>query len=816
MQVFKFGGSSVGTPERIQEIASWFPDAVEKQQCGGVVFSAFQGVTDQLISMAERAGAGDDSYTTDLGSMEGRHIDAIRKMLPSSQQSQAIAGVKFLLNDLEDILQGVYLVKELTPRSMDFITSFGEQLSNYIIHLVFRHHGIDCDYLDARTVIVTDDQFGNAEVDMDATLENIRKHYKNRENRLQVITGFIAATETGVTTTLGRGGSDYTASIFAAALEAEELQIWTDVDGVLTSDPRLVKEAFTMDVLSYEEAMELSHFGAKVIHPPTIEPAMSREIPIRIKNTMNPSFPGTVIGKMESKQEHIIKGISSIDNVALIRVQGSGLVGMAGVAQRIFGALAAGRINIILITQASSEHSVCLAVMPKDAAKAKKLLEKELRHELSIRKVADIIVEKDLSIIAVVGENMRNTPGIAGKIFQALGRSRINISAIAQGSSELNISAVIQQRDKAKALRVIHDAFFYGPRKTANIYVFGAGLIGGQLLNDIRDKQDWFLTSRHLDLRVNGIMNSKKLLLDEDGIELEGWEKKLASTRKQADPGALLEFVKKNQSPNTIIVDATADEAIVEWYDAFLKQGVAVVTPNKKANTNDWEQYRRLSDLARDNDTQFLYETNVGAGLPFVEAVKQRVASGDEIHRIEGVFSGTLSYLFNKFDGSKPFSELVRVARENGYTEPDPRDDLNGMDAARKLLILARTQGKALSLDDIEVENLVPEELRGDMDPDTFLEKLKVYDEAFEQRLDQAKKEGKLLRYLAILDDGTPRVRLEAVDSGHPVSGLEGSENMLNITTDAYSETPLVIKGPGAGPVVTANGVLNDILKTIK
>ena len=814
MKVFKFGGSSVGTPERIKEIASWFSGAVEKEQCKAVVFSAFQGVTDQLISMAERAGSGDDSYTSDLGRLEERHIDAVRKLLTTTEQSQAIAGVKFMLNDLEDILQGVYLVKELTPRSMDFITSFGERLSNFIIHLAFRRQGIDCDYLDARSVIVTDDQFGSAEVDMKKSLANIEAHFKSNK-RLQVVTGFIAANEKGVTTTLGRGGSDYTAAIFAAALDAEELQIWTDVDGVLTADPRLVKEAFTMDVLSYEEAMEMSHFGAKVIHPPTIEPAMSRNIPIRIKNTLNPAFPGTLVGNVSGGPEYMIKGISSMDHVALIRVQGSGLVGMAGVAQRIFGALAVGGINIILITQASSEHSVCLAVLPNHAGKAKRLLQKELQHEISIHRVADIIIEEKLSIIAVVGENMRQTPGIAGKVFQALGRSRINISAIAQGSSELNISAVIRRSDKKKALRVIHDAFFYGPRKTANIYVIGTGLIGRQLIRDIFGRQEWFLKERHLDLRVNGILNSRRMLLDEHGIAADDWEEKLDASRA-ADLNALLDYVRVHQSPNSIIVDATASEEVPGWYERILEQGIALVTPNKKANSGDWKQFRKLDELARNNDTCFLYETNVGAGLPFVQTVKDRVSSGDDVKRIEGVFSGTLSYLFNRFDGTVPFSDLVQSARDNGYSEPDPRDDLNGMDAARKLLILARICGRKESLEDISVENLVPEELRGNISADEFLQRIKKFDTSFSERYQTARKEGKVLRYMAVMDENDLRVGLMAVGPGNPVYALGGSENMLTIISSAYSEIPLVIKGPGAGAVVTANGVLADIVKAIQ
>lgn len=813
MKVFKFGGSSVASPERISGITSWFARLAENEACRAVVFSAFQGVTDQLVSMAERAGRGDDSYIADLGQLEARHIDAVKSLLPGNRTAEPANRIKYMLNDLEDILQGVYLVKELTPRSLDFICSFGERLSNYIISLVFNQHDIPSDFVDARKLVLTDNQFGNAEVDMEKTMDNIRSHFAVHP-KLQIVTGFIAATEEGVTTTLGRGGSDYTAAIIAAALDARELQIWTDVDGVLTSDPRVVREAFSMDVLSYEEAMEMSHFGAKVIYPPTIEPAMRKGIPIRIKNTLNPEFPGTIVGTTDSRQAHIIRGISSVDHVALIRVQGSGMVGMAGISQRIFGALATGKVNIILITQGSSEHSVCLAVSPKDAAKAKKLLETELKHDLEIHRVADIIVEDDLSIIAVVGENMRQTPGIAGKVFQALGRSRINISAIAQGSSELNISAVIRRVDRHKALRVIHDAFFYGPRKTAHIYIIGAGLIGSQLIRDIYQRQPWLLKERHLDLRICGIANSRTMLLRHEGIPADNWQDLLRNSGQKSDLQQLFHYVKENQSPFTVIVDTTASHQPVEWYPHFLGQGIAVVTPNKIANTGPADLFIRLHELAIANDTRFLYETTAGAGLPFVQAVRDRVASGDPIQRLEGVFSGTLSYLFNTYDGSMPFSKLVQSARDQGFTEPDPRDDLNGLDAARKLLLLARITGSRAEIDDVQVENLVPKRLRKPDNDSRFLAKLADYDADFEKIRSDAEKKKARLRYLAVMGKNQLSVKLTAVKSDHPAWDLKGSENLLAVTTDAYTD-PLVIKGSGAGPVVTANGVLNDILKVI-
>lgn len=816
MKVFKYGGSSVADPDRIRRIARRFAVSAEHSLCKAVVFSAFSGVTDQLGQMARQAAAGDDRYYETLTRLSSRHVEAVREMVAATRQTSAMAEVKYMLNELEDVLQGIHLIKECTPRSLDLVCSFGERLSAWVIHVAFREHGVECDFVDARDMIVTSSRYGNAEVRMEPTLERIRTRLLASE-RLCVVTGFIAADESGITTTLGRGGSDYTAALLAAALNADELQIWTDVDGVLTADPLHVREAFPVRELSYEEAMELSHFGARVIYPPTIEPVMSREIPLRIKNSLNPEFPGTlVVANPRPDPMQIIRGVSSIDRVSLLRIQGSGLVGMAGIAQRIFGALAAGGINIILISQGSSEHSVCLAVLPEDAEKAGKLLAGELEYELARRKVADIITEHDMSIVAVVGEHMRNTPGIAGRVFQALGRSHINISAIAQGSSELNISVVIRRDQKHRALRVIHDAFFFGARKTAHIYVIGTGLIGRQLIDDMFKRYRYFLQERLLDLRISGVMNTRHMLLSEEGIDADGWEERLAGEGVPASLSDLLAHVGRCQSPNTIIVDATASETVPQWYERFLVQGIAVVTPNKKANTGSLEVYQRLTALARDSETRFLYETNVGAGLPFVQAVQDRVSTGDRIHRIEGVFSGTLSYLFNHFDGSRPFSELVADARRNGYTEPDPRDDLNGMDAARKLLILARIAGHSVSLDDIIVESLVPEELRDLPDAESFLARLPEYDSLMAERLQNAQSRGRKLCYLARMDQQGLRVSLEEVESGDPVSGLSGSENMITVFTEAYNQSPLVLRGPGAGPAVTANGVLCDILKAIK
>lgn len=812
MTVFKFGGSSVGSPERILRIAELVKKDANSGVCRAVVFSAFQGVTDQLILMAQEAASPDERYLERLRELEQRHLDAIRALIPPSGQSPVMGGVKMMLNDLEDVLQGIFLIRELSDRTLDFIMSFGERLSNFIISHAFRHLGIPNDFLDTRSVIRTDGRFGSANVDFKTTSENLRLHFSTHTG-LQVVTGFIGATSKNETTTMGRGGSDYTAAILGAALETDEIVIWTDVDGMLTADPRKVQLAFSQPEVSYEEAMEMSHFGAKVIYPPTLQPAMEKKIPIRIKNTLNPDFPGTVLSAISSGSPYAIKGISSISSISLLRVQGAGMVGMVGVAHRIFGALARGGINIILITQASSEHSVCFAVRPEQAILARELLETELTMELHSGKVAEIIVENDLSVLAVVGENMRQTPGIAGKVFQALGSNGINISAIAQGSSELNISAVIKSSDEQKALNAIHDAFFFGKRKPLHLYIAGTGLIGRELLRQIHERSGAILKQKGIAIQVHGIANSRTMLFDRNGINPGNWEYLLDERGGPMQQDIFIRTISDINLPNSVFIDCTASEKTGEVYDQLIRAGVSVVTANKKANSGDYEHYSRLKRLASDHQVTYAYGTNVGAGLPAVETVRRMVESGDELLSVEGVLSGTLSYLFNSFTGETPFSELVKDARSQGYTEPDPRDDLNGMDAARKILILAREAGEQAGPDEVRVENLLPEAFYAIPTVDAFLEKLPELDAHFEKLQKKAEQAGKVLRYLARYEKGGGiSTGLEEVDAGHPAAGLKGSDNIMVLRSKEYEERPLVIMGPGAGAGVTANGILKDVL----
>lgn len=813
MKVFKFGGSSVATPDRIKGIVQLIIDRAEAENCRAVVFSAFGGVTDHLIEMATLAASGRTDYTDHFKNLENRHLEAVRALVDIHHQSNTMAVIKMMLNDLDDILQGIHLIKELSPRSKDFIMSFGERLSNLIISRALTSAGFDNEFLDARTLIKTNNAFGSAVVKEEATHFNIRTHF-DKHPLLQIVTGFVASTDKDETTTLGRGGSDYTASILGAALEVEEVQIWTDVDGVLTADPRKVARAFPVESMTYEEALEMSHFGAKVIYPPTIQPLMARGIPIRIKNTFNPSGNGTLITEDAQPGDYAIKGISSIDDVSLVRLQGAGMVGVAGVAQRIFGTMARNTINVILISQASSEYSVCFAVRPEDAIFARETLEEEFANEIQNGRITEVTIEDSLCVIAVVGENMRATPGIAGKVFQSLGQNGVNISAIAQGSSELNISMVIQQSDEQKALTAIHDAFFLAGLKTLNLFVVGAGLIGGTLIDMIMRQRKYLCDELMLDIRVVGVSTSKKMYFDLNGLDSDDWRNKLQSSGGSMDIENYIDHMRLLNLPNSIFVDCTSSEDISNRYHEILDASISVVTPNKKAASGPQEYYNEIRALAIRNNVRYHYETNVGAGLPVIRTIRDFVSTGDEILRIQGVLSGTLSYILNTFEGDTTFSEIVTKARELGYTEPDPRDDLNGMDIARKILILAREAGHKLELADVAVERILPDSYFDGGSVDEFLKKLPQADKDLTAKRDNAVKNGKKLRYVAEVVDGKASVRLLEVDANHPAYGLQTTDNLVLVNSRCYHERPLVVMGPGAGPDVTASGVLADIIKT--
>lgn len=809
MKVIKFGGSSSASAERIKSIIEIVGPLLSTEVA--LVFSAFGGVTDQLIQLSNLALASNAEYKKLLIELENRHLETGRGLIPVNKQSSVLAQVKIQFNELENVLQGICLVKERTPRTLDYIMSFGERLSAFIICEAFKAQGHDVEFLDARTVIRTDNLFGYAKVDFDITNRLIQQHFKHHTST-QVITGFIASTEGGETTTLGRSGSDYTASIFAGALRASSLEIWTDVDGMMTADPRLVKKAFPVPELSYEEAMELSHFGAKVIFPATMKPAMAHHIPIWIKNTFNPEARGTKISASFTNGK-LIKGISSMNSISLLNVQGSGLVGVVGVSMRLFSTLAREKINVILISQASSEHSICIAVESDTALLAKNMLEKEFSHEIREALIDEVSVQADLSILAIVGDSMQHHPGSSGRMFNALGKNGINVIAIAQGSSERNISAVVRQIDIAKAVNVLHDAFFLSDTKTINLFLIGTGLVGGTLLQQIQQQAKKLLTDHHLDVRLIGVANSKKMFFQLDGIDLSQWKVILSQSTQTMALTSYVDTLIQLNMPNSILIDCTSSEEVTKRYEQALAASISVVTPNKKANSASHEQYVKLKSLAKKSGAKFLYETNVGAGLPIINTLNDLLLSGDRILKIEGVLSGTLNFIFSSFNGEKAFSAIVKEAKEKGYTEPDPRDDLSGMDVARKILILARETGASLELSDISVQNLVPESCQSVQSLDEFFAQLQQHDQYFDSLLQKASSKNEKLRYKAIVENNKAFVQLESVGESHPFYSLSGSDNIILITTERYKERPLVVRGPGAGAEVTAAGVFADVIR---
>jgi aspartokinase/homoserine dehydrogenase 1 len=662
MKILKFGGSSVATPARIQAVIDIVKPYLSSETA--IVFSAFGGVTDLLIQISTLALEGNQEYKQKLEQLQKRHLEVVRELIGVQKQSSILAQVKIKINELEDVLHGVYLVKERTPRTLDYIMSFGERLSAYIIAEVMKDNGIAAEYLDARNVIRTDNQYGHARVDFEMTNKQIADHFKHHQD-VQIITGFIATSESGETTTLGRSGSDYTAAIFAGALHATDLEIWTDVDGMMTADPRLVRKAFTVPQMSYEEAMELSHFGAKVIFPSTMQPAMINRIPIWIKNTFNPGFVGTVI-HAESINGKLIKGISSMNGISLLNVQGSGLLGVVGVSMRLFATLAREKINVILISQASSEHSICIAIETTSARAAKIAIEKEFQNEIRNEEIDEVHTESDLSIVAVVGDGMKHSPGTSGRMFAALGKNGVNVAAIAQGSSERNISAVVRQADVAKALNALHEAFFLSDRKVLNLFIVGTGLIGTALVNMVEEQFSKLAKENLLEVNVVAVANSKKMLFNEEGLKLTTCVDEMKQKGEQMAMTSFVDQMLGLNLPNSIFVDCTSSLEVTDFYEAILSANISIVTPNKKANSGSLEKYRSLKSTAFKRGAKFLYETNVGAGLPVINTLNDLLLSGDKVISIEGVLSGTLNYIFSSFTEGKKFSDVVKEAKLKG------------------------------------------------------------------------------------------------------------------------------------------------------
>jgi aspartokinase/homoserine dehydrogenase 1 len=813
MKILKFGGTSVGSVQSIKTLLAILKDEVKAPAAEKpvVVLSAMSGVTNLLITMAEDAAKGND-FTAQLAELERRHFDVVKSLLEIQNQNPALTRLKINFNQLEELLQGILTLRELTPKTRDLVLSYGERCSALMISKIAAQYFPEAVFVDSSEIIKTDSSFGQAKVNTELTELLIRGLYKENAGKMLFVTGFIAGNDEGQITTLGRGGSDYTAAIFGAALNASEIEIWTDVNGMMTADPRMVQKAFSLPELTYTEAMELSYFGAKVIYPPTMIPAFMKKIPIVIRNTFEPEFEGTVIRHDCKPSNLAIKGISSINNISILNVEGSGMVGKAGFSGRLFSLLAREQINVILITQSSSEHSITFAVQPGDTERARQLIEQEFELELLAKKLENIAIEKELAILAVVGENMKETPGVSGKLFHALGRNGVNVRAIAQGSSEYNISVIISASDLAKALNAVHDAFFVQLTKTLHAFCLGTGNIGKTLFTQLRGHAGFLQDNNGIQVKIAGISNTRKMTFNADGISLDNWEDELQRSNEAADLPGFIAKMKSMNLPNCVFIDNTASPKPVAFYEEIFKSTISIVTCNKIGNSGSYNQYKNFRDTARQHGVDFFYETNVGAGLPIIRTLKDLMNSGDRVQRIEAILSGTISFIFNNFRGDANFHDTVKMAQEKGYTEPDPRDDLRGTDFMRKMLILARDAGYVFETADVQIESMLPQVCLDAGSVDDFYATLKSEDSYFAGLKNKAESEGKVLRYIGVLENGKASITLQMVDESHPFFTLSGSDNIISFTTDRYRERPLVVKGPGAGAEVTAAGVFADLI----
>lgn len=810
MQVLKFGGSSVANAENIEKVVN----IIQQRSAGQktiVVVSALGGVTDLLLNCGNLASIGDEEYKRKLQEIETRHIETVKALIPVTLQSRILSHVKTQCNELEDIFNGIFLLRELSLTTKDRIVSYGELLSSQILVSRLLSLGIDAVWKDARDIITTDSAHTVAAVDFNITNNLINKYFSENNHAITVVPGFIAFDINKRTTTLGRGGSDYTAAIIAAAVDAENLEIWTDVSGMMTADPRMVPTAKAISRISYLEAMELSHFGAKVIYPPTIQPVMKKEIRVWIKNTFSPEDEGTLIQNVSIRNGKNIRGISSVNEIVLLSLEGSGMIGIPGFSKRLFEALAQEKINVILITQGSSEHSICVGIDQRNADLAKRSIDRVFSHEIETGKVEPLVIEGNLSIIALVGDNMKNHPGISGKMFGALGRNGVNVRAIAQGSSERNISAVISRNDVKKAINVLHEEFFETTYKQIHLFLVGVGNVGSKLLSQLYQQQDYLQEHLRLQIRVVGIANSKKMYFDDDGIDLLTWKDKIQDGESMQIE-RFVENIRSKNFRNAVFADVTANEQIAHSYPELFQKSVSIVACNKIACSSPYEYYRKLKNLAKEYNAQFLFETNVGAGLPVIGSLNDLLRSGDQVNRIEAVLSGTLNFVFNHYNGTKTFAEVVRQAQDEGYTEPDPRLDLSGTDVMRKIMILARESGEKLEMEDITNNSFMPPScMKGSVED--FYKEMANHEEHFLALYEEAAQAGNKLKFVATYENGKASVGLQQIQPQQDLYHLYGKDNVVLFYTNRYSEQPLVVKGAGAGAEVTASGVFADIIR---
>ncbi|CAA7195015.1 bifunctional aspartate kinase/homoserine dehydrogenase I [Chryseobacterium potabilaquae] len=816
MKILKFGGTSVANAQNILKVEGIIKKESQKNRII-VIVSALHSVTDHLIQAAEQAAKKKESYLEIIKILENKHLALVKELIPVVDQSTWLSFVKKHFNDIEDICHGIFVLGEFTNRIKDKITSYGEFLSSQIIAARLQHTGLDCRWMDSSELIKTNSNFTNAKVDFEITEKNVSQYVVENTNTIIIAPGFIAKDQKGNTTTLGRGGSDYTASIIASSINAKELQIWTDVNGMMTADPRLVSNAKPIPEISYHEAMELSHFGAKVLYPPTIQPVMIKNIDLKIKNTFEPEATGTLVSHhikpSEYEGQNIAVGISNMSNISLLTLEGSGMVGIPGISAKLFQCLSNENINVILITQSSSEHSITIAIHERDMLNAEKAINYSFADDLKLERISPVKIENELSIVALVGENMKSRSGVSAKMFGCLGNNGINIRAIAQGSSEKNISIVISEKDIKKAVNVLHEEFFESEIKQVHLYLCGTGNVGNKLIQQIYDQNEYLKDHLLINLRIAGVSNSRKMNFADNGIQKSEYNEWLENGEAASVQKFAAEIISKNLR-NSIFIDVTASPQVPEVYEMLLKRSINIVACNKIAASSDFEKYTTLKNMAKNHSCKFFFETNVGAGLPIIGTINDLIRSGDKITSIQAVLSGTLNFVFNHYDGSRSFSEVVAQAQKEGYTEPDPRLDLAGTDVARKILILAREAGYSLQFEDIINTSFLPQEcMEGSVED--FYKKLIKYEAHFRNLLNEAKSNGKILKYVAEFENGKAKVGLQHISPENDLYHLYGKDNIVIFKTLRYSDQPLVVKGAGAGAEVTASGVFSDIVRSI-